>query len=106
MHSEGACQNIFIFFFLIPADSAVYLPFLWRAEINRYTMSQHLIREVQQLKHQVAKLLEERTKEGDHSPREEIPAPGHLAIHTLSDEIRDLQKRVHNLETLMNTPDL
>jgi hypothetical protein len=56
--SEGACQNIFIFFFLIPADSAIYLPFLWRAEINRYTMSQHLIKEVQQLKHEVRMLKE------------------------------------------------
>jgi len=79
----------FLFFFLNPADSAIYLPFLWRAEINRYTMSQHLIREVQQLKQEVAKLLEERNRE-DH----------------LREEILDLKKRVRNLETYMTTRDL
>ena len=78
----------FLFFFLIPADSAIYLPFLWRAEINRYTMSQHLIREVQQLKHQVAKLQE------GYEHRD------------MGVEIDDLKIRLEAIEKHLDMPDL
>lgn len=81
MCSEGACQNIFIFFFLIPADSAIYLPFLWRAEINRYTMSQHLIKEVQQLKYEVRML-----KEDNHNQVEK----NRIAIVKIAEMLEDV----------------